>query len=113
MNSLLLAITALGLPSALAQVCGTPIEPANSIQPVVASGYRYGVFARNLTAPRSLQFDNKGNLRGHVYASTGNKLLNDCLVKTMRDLDHSRILAFPADSRVTGFNFRMVWDFGK
>lgn len=57
--------------------------------------------------------DNKGNLRGHVYASTGNKLLNDCLVKTMRDLDHSRILAFPADSRVTGFNFRMVWDFGK
>lgn len=57
--------------------------------------------------------DNKGNLRGSVYASTADGVLNKCLVKTIRDLDHSRILAFPSNSRITGYNFRMVWDFGK
>jgi len=57
--------------------------------------------------------DNRGNLRGHIYASTGDGVLNSCLLKTIQALNHSRILEFPAESKVTGWNFRMTWNYGQ
>lgn len=57
--------------------------------------------------------DRKGNLHGSIYASTADSILNKCLVEAIRDLNHSRILAFPANSNITGWNFQMTWNFGK
>src|SRR6185369_6828040 len=57
--------------------------------------------------------DKHGNLRGQIYASTGDDTLNKCLLETIRDLDHSRVLAFPPYSKINGYNFRMKWDFGR
>lgn len=57
--------------------------------------------------------DNKGNLRGHIYASTASAKLNKCLLKTIKELNHSRVLKFPKDAKVTGYNFQMSWNFGK
>ncbi len=57
--------------------------------------------------------DRKGNLHGSIYASTADSVLNKCLVGAIRDLNHSRILAFPANSNITGWNFQMTWNFGK
>ena len=57
--------------------------------------------------------DNRGNLRGHIYASTGDGILNAALLKTIQSMNHSRILDFPPTSKCTGWNFRMVWDYGK
>lgn len=57
--------------------------------------------------------DNRGNLRGHIYASTASDRLNRCLIKTIRELDHSRILKFPKSAKITGYNFQMSWQFGK
>ncbi len=57
--------------------------------------------------------EKNGSLRGHIYASTGDNVLNAALLKTIRSLNHSRILEFPQNSRVTGWNFRMTWNFGK
>ncbi len=57
--------------------------------------------------------DRKGNLRGHIYASTADGVLNSCLLKTIQSLNHSRVLAFPANSRISGYNFRMTWNFGR
>ncbi len=57
--------------------------------------------------------DRKGNLRGHIYASTADSVLNSCLLKTIQTLNHSRVLAFPANSHISGYNFRMTWNFGK
>ncbi len=57
--------------------------------------------------------DRKGNLKGSIYASTADPVLNKCLVEAIRDLNHSRILAFPANSDITGWNFQMTWNFGK
>lgn len=57
--------------------------------------------------------DNKGNLRGHIYASTGDDTLNNALVKTIRDMNHSRVLVFPSSTKVTGYNFRMTWNYGR
>ncbi len=57
--------------------------------------------------------DRKGNLHGSIYASTADSVLNKCLVEAIRDLNHSRILAFPANSNITGWNFQMTWNFGK
>jgi tetratricopeptide (TPR) repeat protein len=56
--------------------------------------------------------DRSGNLHGQVYASTADPALNKCLVEAVRDLNHSRILAFPTTSRITGWNFQMSWNFG-
>jgi tetratricopeptide (TPR) repeat protein len=56
--------------------------------------------------------DRAGNLRGQVYASTADPALNKCLVEAIRDLNHSRILAFPVTSHITGWNFQMSWNFG-
>ncbi|HMP53968.1 MAG TPA: hypothetical protein PKD05_20635, partial [Candidatus Melainabacteria bacterium] len=49
----------------------------------------------------------------HIYASTASQRLNRCLLKTIRELNHSRILEFPRGSKITGYNFQMKWDFGK
>ena len=57
--------------------------------------------------------DNRGNLRGHIYASTASKRLNSCLIKTIQELNHSRILEFPKNAKITGYNFQMRWQFGK
>ena len=57
--------------------------------------------------------DKSGNLRGHIYASTASARLNRCLIKTIRELNHSRILQFPRNAKITGYNFQMRWDFGK
>ena len=46
----------------IAAQCATSITPTNSIKPSVASGFAYQVVATGLTAPRSIQFDSKGNL---------------------------------------------------
>lgn len=56
--------------------------------------------------------DREGNLRGQIYASTADPKLNKCLVETIRELNHSRILAFPANSQISGWNFQMTWNFG-
>ena len=42
--------------------CSTTLTPTKSIKPSVASGYRAALVATGLTDPRSLQFDNAGNL---------------------------------------------------
>ena len=57
--------------------------------------------------------DRKGNLHGSIYATTADSILNKCLVEAIRDLNHSRILAFPANSNISGWNFQMTWNFGK
>lgn len=75
-----------------------------------------GQDAKNQVTGRAaciFSIDNRGNLRGHIYASTGDGVLNKALLKTVQTLNHSRILEFPAESKVTGWNFRMTWNYGK
>ncbi|RTL36142.1 MAG: tetratricopeptide repeat protein [Candidatus Melainabacteria bacterium] len=57
--------------------------------------------------------DSKGHLRGAVYSATADDTLQQCLLKAIRDLDKSYILAFPPESGISGWNFRMTWNFGK
>ena len=45
-----------------AQTCGINPAPANGIKPVAAPGYQFSVVANGLTKPRSIQFDDAGNL---------------------------------------------------
>ena len=47
---------------AMAQACGVNPAPANGIKPVAAPGYHFSVVANGLTTPRSIQFDDAGNL---------------------------------------------------
>ena len=47
---------------ATGQTCGVNPAPANGIKPVVAPGYHFAVVANGLTNPRSIQFDDAGNL---------------------------------------------------
>ena len=42
--------------------CSTTLTPTNSIKPSIASGYRAALVATGLTKPRSIEFDNAGNL---------------------------------------------------
>ena len=42
--------------------CSTSLTPTNSIKPSVASGYQAALVATGLTRPRSIEFDNSGNL---------------------------------------------------
>lgn len=42
--------------------CSTTLTPTNSIKPSIASGYRAALVATGLTKPRSIKFDNAGNL---------------------------------------------------
>ncbi|KAI9881052.1 MAG: hypothetical protein M1830_008934 [Pleopsidium flavum] len=48
--------------SSSASSCSVTLTPTNSITPTVASGYRIALVATALTKPRSMKFDNKGNL---------------------------------------------------
>ena len=57
--------------------------------------------------------DRGGNLHGQVYASTADAALNKSLVEAIRELNHSRILAFPAGTSFDGFNFQMSWNFAR
>ena len=44
------------------QACEDNPAPRNGINPVAAPGYHFSVVANGLTKPRSIQFDNAGNL---------------------------------------------------
>ena len=44
------------------QACEVNPAPANGIKPVAAPGYHFSVVANGLTKPRSIQFDDAGNL---------------------------------------------------
>ena len=44
------------------QACEVNPAPRNGINPVAAPGYQFSVVANGLTKPRSIQFDNAGNL---------------------------------------------------
>jgi tetratricopeptide (TPR) repeat protein len=68
---------------------------------------------RTGTASVIFSVDRQGHLRGAVYTATADDVMQQCLLKAIRDLDKSYILAFPQDSRISGWNFRMTWNFGK
>jgi tetratricopeptide (TPR) repeat protein len=57
--------------------------------------------------------DRDGHLRGCVYTATADDTMQQCLLKAIRELDKSYVLAFPPGSGVSGWNFRMTWNFGK
>ena len=46
----------------LSPSCSTTLTPTHSIKPSIASGYHAALVATGLTDPRSLIFDNAGNL---------------------------------------------------
>jgi glucose/arabinose dehydrogenase len=45
-----------------ASSCSTTLTPANSVQPSIASGYRMQLVATGLASPRSIEWDESGNL---------------------------------------------------
>lgn len=47
---------------ATGRACEVNPAPRNGIKPVAAPGYLFSVVANGLTKPRSIQFDNAGNL---------------------------------------------------
>lgn len=53
--------------------------------------------------------DKEGHLRGAIYRSTADERMNQCVLEAIRDLNRSYLLAFPSNTRVTGWNFRMDW----
>ena len=55
--------------------------------------------------------DKFGKLRGCIFATTSNDNLNRCLLETIKDLNGSRILKFPSNPPIDGWNFTMSWDF--
>ena len=55
--------------------------------------------------------DDRGHLRGTIYQSTADDTVNQTLMKTIKDLDGSSVLKFPSSTHITGWNFRMQWDF--
>jgi hypothetical protein len=63
------------------------------------------------TASVIFSVDNKGHLRGCVYSSTSADTVTSCLLQTIRELDKSYVLAFPSNSHISGWNFRMKWNF--
>ncbi|HEY9678790.1 MAG TPA: tetratricopeptide repeat protein [Drouetiella sp.] len=68
---------------------------------------------KNGTASVIFSVDRQGHLRGCVYTATADTTLQNCLLQAIRELDQSYVLAFPPDSRISGWNFRMNWNFGK
>lgn len=65
------------------------------------------------TAGIIFSVDKDGHLRGCIYESTADPILANCLLETIRDMDKSYVLAFPPNSRVSGWNFRTQWNFKK
>lgn len=65
------------------------------------------------TASVIFSVDRQGHLRGAVYSATADDTLQQCLLKAVRDLDKSYVLSFPPETGITGWNFRMTWNFGK
>jgi hypothetical protein len=57
--------------------------------------------------------DKQGHLRGCVYQTSADDGVTACLLETIRDLDRSYFLAFPSSSHISGWNFRMKWNFGR
>ena len=60
-SAVMTLLTALMVP-ATGQTCGVNPAPINGIKPVAAPGYHFSVVANGLTKPRSIQFDDAGNL---------------------------------------------------
>ncbi len=65
------------------------------------------------TASVIFSVDREGHLRGCVYTATADDTMQQCLLKAVRELDKSYVLAFPPGSGISGWNFRMNWNFGK
>lgn len=63
------------------------------------------------TAKIVFSVDKNGNLRGSIYSSDADEVLNQCVVKSIKRLDRSRILIFPKESHISGWNFTMEWNF--
>ena len=62
LRSAVIAVLTFLIIRATGQTCGVNLAPANGIKPVAASGYQFAVVANGLTKPRSIQFDDAGNL---------------------------------------------------
>jgi tetratricopeptide (TPR) repeat protein len=57
--------------------------------------------------------DNQGHLRGCIYKTTADDTINQCLIKTIRDMNGTYVLAFPPTTHVTGWNFNISWNFAR
>jgi tetratricopeptide (TPR) repeat protein len=57
--------------------------------------------------------DKEGHLRGCIYKSTADDTINQCLIKTIRDMNGTYVLAFPPTTHVTGWNFNINWNFAR
>jgi hypothetical protein len=64
------------------------------------------------TASVVFSLDKDRNLKGCVCSGTGDDTLKQCMVETIKELNHNKGLAFPKTA-ITGWNFRMQWDFGR
>ena len=61
-RSAVITVLTIHIVHAVGQACGFNPAPANGIKPVAAPGYHFSVVANGLTKPRSIQFDDAGNL---------------------------------------------------
>lgn len=62
LRSAVITVLTVLIARATGQTCDVNPAPANGIKPVAAPGYHFSVVANGLTKPRSIQFDNAGNL---------------------------------------------------
>jgi len=63
------------------------------------------------TASMIFSLDKEGHLRGCIYQSTADDVCNQCLMKTIRDMNGTYVLAFPPTTHITGWNFNINWNF--
>lgn len=59
--------------ASLSSSCSATLTPTNSVKPSIASGYQVALVATGLTKPRSIQFDNTGNL---LVVEAGSGIVN-------------------------------------
>lgn len=62
LRSAVITVLTVLIARATGQTCDVNPAPANGIKPVAAPGYHFSVVANGLTKPRSIQFDDAGNL---------------------------------------------------
>jgi hypothetical protein len=65
------------------------------------------------SASMIFSLDKEGHLRGCIYQSTADDVCNQCLIKTIKDMNGTYILAFPPTTHITGWNFNINWNFGR
>lgn len=56
--------------------------------------------------------DSRQRLRARVVRSDAPSFFNEQLLQTTRTLDGNRVLSFPRESTIPGYNFTMSWDYG-